>query len=172
MDWQTRDEARFIELDGRPVMRFIRYIDQPVEKVWAALTVPERIADWLAPAEVELRLGGRYHVTWPGGTESGWRHVIRQLEPPYVLEIGSEDAPATRFELAAEGAGCRLAMTDFFPLRRPEGPEVLAGWHLLLDGLPAAVDGRPAVRHKDGEGLAGRLQEHYRARLSTERSIP
>ncbi len=166
MEWTRESEAEILELDGRPVMRFVRRIDRPVETVWAALTIPERIADWLAPAEVELRIGGRYHVTWPGSAEAGWKHVIRALDPPRLLEIGGPDQPATRFELEPDGAGCKVTMTDFFPLDEAIAAEVLAGWHLLMDGLPAAVDGRQAVRHKDGVGLAGRLQDHYRARLA------
>ncbi len=168
MDWRREDEAAFAEVDGRPVMRFTRPIAQPVEKVWAALTVPKRIAGWLAPAEVELAVGGRYHINWPGGGKSGWRHVIRVLEPPRILEIGGANAPATRFELEPDGAGCRLVMTDFFPLSGAPAGEVLAGWHLLLDGLPAAVEGRPAQRFEDGVGLAGKLQDHYRLRLSKQ----
>lgn len=168
MDWRREDEAALVELDGLQVMRFMRVLPHPVEKVWAALTIPERIADWLAPAEVDLRLGGRYHVAWPGSAEGGWRHVIRALDPPRLLEIGSVERPATRFELTPDGDSCRLMMTDFLPLTLSQAGEVLAGWHLLLDGLPAAVEGRRAVRHKDGVGLAGRLQDHYRGRLDRE----
>jgi uncharacterized protein YndB with AHSA1/START domain len=166
MDWRAEDEADFVEEGGRRVMRFVRHIGRPVEKVWAALTIPERIADWLAPAEVELRLGGRYHVTWPGSPEPGWRHVIRRLEPPRLLEIGSPEAPATRFELFAEGPGCRVVMTDFFPLDHANAAEVLAGWHLLMDGLDAASGGREAVRHGHRDPAAMVLEAHYLNRLA------
>ena len=37
---------------------FHRHLRAPVEKVWAALTTPERLADWFANAEIDLRVGG------------------------------------------------------------------------------------------------------------------
>ena len=43
-------------------MVFHRHYAKPIEKVWAALTTPERLADWLADAEIELRLGGRIQL--------------------------------------------------------------------------------------------------------------
>ena len=43
--------------DSRQIVFHRRY-RQSVEKVWAALTVPERLADWFATAEVDLREWG------------------------------------------------------------------------------------------------------------------
>jgi len=46
---------------------FHRRYARPIEKVWAALTVPERIADWFAEVEaLDLRLGGAIHLSFPG----------------------------------------------------------------------------------------------------------
>jgi uncharacterized protein YndB with AHSA1/START domain len=48
-----------------------RRIQKPVAKVWAALTVPERIADWFTPVELDLRIGGIYRLSFPqDGTAS------------------------------------------------------------------------------------------------------
>ena len=38
---------------------FHRRYNKSVEKVWAALTTPERLADWFATAEVEMKVGRR-----------------------------------------------------------------------------------------------------------------
>ena len=43
---------------------FERRLAKSVEKVWAALTTPERLADWLATADIDLRVGGRFELYW------------------------------------------------------------------------------------------------------------
>ena len=44
-----------VRRDGETVtIVFRRRLSRPVEKIWAALTVPERLADWFAET-----LGGR-----------------------------------------------------------------------------------------------------------------
>lgn len=51
-----------------------------VSDVWAALTEPDRIAQWFGDrAEVDLRLGGAVTFGWPAGEVS--RGVITTLEP-------------------------------------------------------------------------------------------
>jgi hypothetical protein len=50
--------------DGRYVLRYDRRLRHPVDKVWAALTDPARVEEWLARAEVELAEGGRVRLEW------------------------------------------------------------------------------------------------------------
>ncbi len=45
-----------------------------------------------------------------------------------------------RWELAPEGEGCRLILTQT-DLAPPGHLDVAAGWHTHLEGLPDAVDG-------------------------------
>lgn len=52
------------EVEGQYELRFERRLKHPVEKVWAALTDPERRAEWLAPGTIELRPGGRAELTF------------------------------------------------------------------------------------------------------------
>jgi uncharacterized protein YndB with AHSA1/START domain len=48
------------EAGDKYVLRYERYLDHPVERVWAALTEPDQLAGWLAAAdELELAEGGR-----------------------------------------------------------------------------------------------------------------
>ena len=51
-------------------LRFERQLCHPVEKVWAALTDPAQLAQWLAPGEMELTLGGRVISPSPTATAS------------------------------------------------------------------------------------------------------
>eukprot|EP01036_Dinobryon_divergens_P057970 gene57970-77359_t len=58
---------------------FERQLRAPVEKVWAALTTPERLADWFGDAVVDLRVGGSIRL---------WKEVdveITVCDPPNSL---------------------------------------------------------------------------------------
>jgi uncharacterized protein YndB with AHSA1/START domain len=119
-----------------------RRIQKPVAKVWAALTVPERIADWFTPVELDLRIGGIYRLSFPqdGYSIDG---VILELEPMRVLAHSWPD-PAhadsvVRYELEPDGGGCRLTFTQTGLPRQYAGS--IAGWHVFLHGLPGATEG-------------------------------
>src|SRR3990167_8599049 len=50
--------ARFTRAGDRIVAELAVTLDNPVHEVWAALTEPDRLAQWLAPGRIELREGG------------------------------------------------------------------------------------------------------------------
>jgi uncharacterized protein YndB with AHSA1/START domain len=123
---------------------FNRRYRQPVEKVWAALTTPERLADWFATAEVDLRVGGVIRLGWNGQHKADV--VITKCNPPRTLEwrwrIGERDT-LVRFDLEPLGDGCALTLTHSGLSRdgaRDGG--VRAGWHAHLEALPDAIEGR------------------------------
>ena len=147
-------------VDGRYVLSFERRFAHPVEKVWDALTRPDRIKEWIGQAEVELDLteGGRYDVRTVGppelvqavkdeaGEEQLVAHdTVLRVEPPVLFEhtFGGDPGSIARWELAPDGDGCRLTLTHtepptFDPAHRPRD---LGGWHTLLDLLSASLDG-------------------------------
>ena len=43
-------------------VRFERHYPRPPEKVWRALTDPERLADWMGVSHVEPHVGGRFET--------------------------------------------------------------------------------------------------------------
>src|SRR5258708_19567017 len=53
--------------DDRMQVVFRRRYTKPVAKVWAALTTPERLEDWLGAANIDLRVGGNLHLTFANG---------------------------------------------------------------------------------------------------------
>ena len=122
---------------------FERRLARPVAKVWAALTEPERIADWLANAEVDLKVGGRFELYWE---THDYRIVgmIVELEPLAVIAWTWPDKQhpdsVVRWELFPDDGGCRLLLTQT-GLTAPPLRSVAAGWHTHLEGLPGAVDG-------------------------------
>jgi uncharacterized protein YndB with AHSA1/START domain len=52
----TGAEGTVEEIAGRYVLRFERRLRHPREKVWDALTRPERMRSWFGQGEIELDL--------------------------------------------------------------------------------------------------------------------
>ena len=133
--------------DGRPVLRFERRLAHPVARVWAALTEPAQLATWLAEADIELVAGGRVELRWQNTDQEGnqaiARGTITRLEPPQLLEIATDIHGLLRWRLRPDGAGCALTFSATIGLPDDLLPIVRAGWHLHLDHLADALDGRP-----------------------------
>ena len=128
-------------------LRFERCLAQPVEKVWAALTDPAQLAQWLAPGELELMLGGRVYLAFTDG-DGVIAGRVTAITPPRLLEFTwtdeDDDFGYVRWELATEEGGTRLILTHTVPeSARGFGLPALAGWHTLLDQLAALLDGQP-----------------------------
>jgi uncharacterized protein YndB with AHSA1/START domain len=124
---------------------FHRRYRKPVAKVWAALTTPERLADWLAEAEIELKPGGVIRLNWNKGMH-GMTGLVTACDPPHVLAwtwpIDGRET-TVRFELQADGEGCLLTLTHSgIDWRNGSGSGVRAGWHAHLEGLAEAAEGR------------------------------
>jgi uncharacterized protein YndB with AHSA1/START domain len=148
------------------ILTFERLIPRPVEKVWAALITPARLSDWLcAEAEVEPRVGGRFHLVFRNGTH-GVTGEITRFEPPQMLEYTWPEHAAkgnsrVLWRLSAAPGGCRLVMTHTLP----DGGEMVdfaSGWHWHLDALVAAAD---AVATPWAEPQWRRLQAAYAEKL-------
>jgi uncharacterized protein YndB with AHSA1/START domain len=124
---------------------FRRRYSKPIEKVWAAITTPERLADWLAVAEIELKLGGAIRLNWNNLHSMEGR--ITACEPPHVFawswQIDGRET-LVRFDLQSDQNGCLLTLTHSgLSPRAGAGAGVRAGWHAHLEGLPDAIEGRP-----------------------------
>ena len=128
--------------DGRFDVAFERRIKKPVEKVWAAITVAERIADWFTTVEVDLRVGGCYRIRFEG-MDDVIDGVITELVPLRRLvhtwpDPKEPDAIIT-YGLEPDGEGCRLRFTNTGVPRRYLG--AAAGWHTFFEALPGAAEG-------------------------------
>ena len=145
-------------------MRFERRYPRPIETVWAALTVPERLADWMGPARVEPKLGGAYvlfadRAAPMDGTILAW-------EPPSVLEfswaMGSERRSVARYELARDGDGTRMVFTQTGVGYEAVGL-MLPGWHHFYELLGRALEGAPeAFSRARWQDLQGQYVAAYR----------
>lgn len=155
------------QADGRYLLRFERRFAHPVERVWDALTRPERLIEWFGPTEVELELvkGGRFHtrggspelveaiIAEHGDVPIESRDTVLRVEPPYVFEhtFGGDPSSIVRWELHPDADGCVLRLTHTEPPGFPaaDAPRDLAGWHVLLELLGHALDGHPIAWPRD-----------------------
>ncbi|HYH30583.1 MAG TPA: SRPBCC family protein [Pseudonocardia sp.] len=121
--------------DGRSVLRMERWLKHPPEKVWRAMTEPERLADWF-PARItpELRVGGA--VAFEFGDDG----VVTDLDPPRLIAY-TWGGDHLRWELRPEGAGTRLVLVHTFD-DRAGAASFGAGWHTCIVALDLALDGR------------------------------
>ena len=136
--------------DGRHVLRYERRLAHPVGRVWAALTEPSELRGWLADADLELVAGGRVQLRWLNTDDEGNHAVatgtVTALDPPRLLELDLEPHGVLRWELE-DGAGGGTLLTFTVSTAAPEEQITLAlaGWHIHLEHLADALDGRPVA---------------------------
>ena len=146
--------------------RFVRLIPASVETVWASLTVPERLAEWLGqPADLDLRVGGRYFVRFVGPpNDDGVYGVITDFAPPRLLAYDWNDTGGNtnlRWELSSEAGGCRLEFTQT-GLSAWWFIGGFAGWHSFLDDLCARLAGEPPPDQSDVDASYRAIEARYR----------
>jgi len=137
------DELGTFERRGDRIdLRYERRYKRPIETVWAALTDPARLEDWIGPARVEPRVGGRYELFIDRPRQMTGR--ILTWRPPTLLEFtwGTGDAPeaVVRCELTPDGDSTPLIF-----MHRKVGfvwiGLVLPGWRVHLERLASMLDG-------------------------------
>jgi len=130
--------------DGKLDIRFERTYPRPVGTVWAALTEPERLADWMGKSSVEPRVGGKFLTIQDSAAPMTGE--VRVWEPPKVLEFSwsNKDAPdsVVRYELTPDGkTGTRMVFTQkgVLPGR---SALMMPGWQWLFDRLANVLEGK------------------------------
>jgi uncharacterized protein YndB with AHSA1/START domain len=134
--------------DGRHVLRYERRLAHPVERVWAAITDPSELRGWLGDVDIDLVEGGRVQVRWLNSDDEGNQAVadgtVTALAPPRLLELDTAPHGVLRWELAAAGEGeTALTLTVSVPAPNEQVGSARAGWHIHLEHLADALDGRP-----------------------------
>jgi uncharacterized protein YndB with AHSA1/START domain len=146
MSVMTNDELGEITRTGDTVtIVFHRRLARPVAKIWAALTVPERITDWFAEAKAR-HPGGRRDdraLLHRRGLPEPGRIVVYEPMKTFAwrwTELDGSKASLVRWDLEPDGDGCRLTLTHS-ELAADEAGEAGAGWHAHLEALEDAADG-------------------------------
>ena len=132
--------------DSRFAMRHVRTYPHPIELVWEAVTTAEHLNAWMLPqCEVDPRIGGKCSFTWGDTNPDAWRDemTIIEFDPPRVVDYGG-----IRFELEPVDGGkaTRLTFIQTMPPHPEQGdqwiPDFCAGFHRMLDRIPAFLDGK------------------------------
>ncbi|HSK24373.1 MAG TPA: SRPBCC family protein [Egicoccus sp.] len=145
-EWSGTADGTVTEDGGRRRVHFERRYAAPIERVWDALTSPERLARWLTASKVQPGVGGR--VEHDFGDEGVCGGEILQWQPPHLLEyqwhFPGEAESVVRFTLEADGPDATRLVLDHRRLDPAQGAGYGAGWHAHLDVLAAEVEGTPA----------------------------
>lgn len=155
--------------DGAFRIRFERVLAHDPERVWVWITDPERLALWLPGCVIDPRVGGA--VRFGFGDEGAATGVVSEAVPPGepgegVGEQGVlvhswcwEGVPdsVVRWTLEAVPEGTRLTLVHVELLPEPAA-DFAAGWHVMLDALALAADGKPT---DDAWNAVGEVAELY-----------
>jgi uncharacterized protein YndB with AHSA1/START domain len=149
--------------DGNSVgVRFERVLDHPVSAVWKALTEPEKMAAWLAPATIE---GDTISLQMKGGKAGG---RILRWEEGRVLEYEWNGGSVVRWELSVVDSGsCRLVFTHRHCVEA-QLQGAATGWHYHMDVLEMTLAGGapPADAPKRWEAISRDAAVRYVAQLA------
>ena len=139
-----REGMGLVERSGdRAEITFERSVAASVDRVWQALIRAEDLSAWLAPTEIELRVGGSFRVEFD--QDQIVTGEIIELDPPrrlaYTWNIEGEPESVVEWTLTPDGDRTRLHL-NHRALPASMGTGYGAGWHAYLDRLEAvATDG-------------------------------
>ena len=141
-DWQPGSIRRVGEaFEGR----LERVFGHPRETVWHALTDANALAQWLAPGQIEPRVGGAVKIDF---ADSGTviDSTVLAFEPARLLSYSWSHPGAPervlRWELSDFAPGTRLVLTVAIPAGE-DTAKACAGFEGHLEMLAAALEGVP-----------------------------
>jgi uncharacterized protein YndB with AHSA1/START domain len=155
-------------IENRPALRFERRLNHPVEKVWRAITEPERLKAWF-PSAVSgpVEAGAELTFTFEGHDVPPMHGTVTEHEPPRRLAFYWGD-DHLRFELEPQGESTVLRFTCLLDAENKAARDA-AGWHSCLDRLEAALAGEDAAEDEPWRAL---YAEYERRGLPTGAEIP
>ena len=168
LDAQT--VARFRTLKPGMELQLSRRYGQPMETVFAALSTPERIADWMGVTwegdAGPLSRGSSFSYTF-GNSDMSSVGKVTAYDPPRLIEhTWFENIPpaaTVRWALEADGPGCVLTLTQSYPAK-DDAPRNGAGWTMIMGQLDAWLAGTPFVPKESWSTL----RDRYAAEMGPE----
>lgn len=152
--------------DNHSTLRFERTLRHDRQRVWAAVTEPDRLREWF-PCAVRYEPSVGTPIVFDFGGEHGLHTSggeVRVWEPPAVFAF-SWDADLLRFELSdTPTGGTLLVFTHEFDHEPGREARDSAGWSVCLDALSRQLGGEAGEHediHDDIRGYLRTYQEHY-----------
>jgi uncharacterized protein YndB with AHSA1/START domain len=153
----------YLEIDGRPALRFVREYRHPAVRVFALLTDPDELAHWF-PARVapsSWDAGATVTFSFAADGDGGAGTVLAHDPPRRVaFSWGGDELWFDVEDLA--GGRSRLTFTHLLD-ERDAAARNAAGWDLCLDALARAGDGTPDAAPA---GRTPAWEERYRSYLA------
>ena len=137
-------------VDGDTV-KFRRLLPAPPDVVWEYLTNSEALPEWIGHGEIAREVGGKVMLRSGGPIIRG---VVQEYEAPsrlaysWIVYMPMDDTPVApeavlRFTLEPHDEGTAVTMTQG-PIAPEYRSRTIAGWHVMLDILAAAIAGEPS----------------------------
>jgi uncharacterized protein YndB with AHSA1/START domain len=130
-------EATLISTGAKPVLRFERFLPQPVETVWRAVTDPVEMRAWF-PTRIEIErweAGAALTHHFDGQPFGSLPGTVLECRPPHRL-VFTWGEDTIGFELSSVEGGTRFVLTE--ELSSHIAARNAAGWEVCLERL---VDG-------------------------------
>jgi uncharacterized protein YndB with AHSA1/START domain len=133
----------------QPLVHVERVLDFPVVIVWDALVDSDLVSGWLAEADVDPRIGGRFDLRWvpEQGVDDLYGEIVA-LDDGELLRVAAADGGSTTFTLAAVNGGSRGSSTLFgitvaADLAPAQISDLVATLETSLDQLVSLLFGHP-----------------------------
>jgi uncharacterized protein YndB with AHSA1/START domain len=155
------DRGTYVELDGRPAVRFQRTYPHAVERLWAAVTDSGELSHWF-PSHVRMQQqeGGTIEFSGDPHLDNSTGQIL-VFDPPRRLAFtwGGDEL---HFELEPAGDDrCRLTLINVLDARNTAARNA-AGWSVCLDELDNHLSGVVTDGpHRDANTESG--QRYYDA---------
>ena len=122
-------------------LKFDRVLAHPVEAVWASLTDPAALAEWLMANDFQPRRGHRF--TFRDAAMPGWRGwsacEVLEIEPPrrmvWAWQGAEDDATTVSIELTPVPGGTRLVLHHAGDTDATLADLIASGWPGKLASL-------------------------------------
>ncbi len=150
-------------------VKFERTSRHSASRLWNAITSADEVASWMgAPAEIDLRVGGKYFVDFHGTGDDGLDGILVRIEEERKLGYVWGWSYA-EWVIEDDGDGCRYTFVQNGLADRGEDADeegLPAGWHEFFDRLDNQLDG---VSRTQDEHTARwhALKPAYRIQLDT-----
>jgi uncharacterized protein YndB with AHSA1/START domain len=146
---QTTDEGTYVEVAGRPAVRFERIYPQSVERVWRSISEPAEIRQWFPSPEVSIDVEART-ITLAGDPHSPDASTTRVLvwEPPHRFSF-EWDTDELHFTLSEHEGGTRLVLVNLLSTDGAASRNA-PDWEMCLGHLDRVVAGTWAPSPSDG----------------------
>ncbi|PYI38960.1 hypothetical protein CVS30_06500 [Arthrobacter psychrolactophilus] len=133
----------------RTELTLTRHYAAAPEEMWAMLTDPAKTQMWWAKTRGQAKTGSSFDLKWLNVKDEGqgietdwWYGRIVEATAPALLEFSNDMHGRIRIELTAVDGGTQLVFCNTVAVQEEVVLMSLAGWHVHLDHLQEALEGK------------------------------